>query len=240
VFLESIAKPAQRYLKSEPPLFQRMTLENLLTLLFLLLVGLLGTRGGRRFLIRVFFPAFTSGNIGERQVAGALRRSFKGIPHYLFNDILIADGDKITQIDHVVLSTKGIFVIETKNLKGWIFGHPGNRTWTQTIYGRKYRMYNPLRQNHKHVKMMEKALSLEPRFFHSLVVFTNKCEIKTPMPHNVLYPYELRKYINAHNSTYLAKEEVIELVEKLKQVKLENTVRNRRRHRRHIKSLKRD
>lgn len=60
-----------------------------------------------------------------------------------------------TQIDHVVVSNFGIFVIETKSYSGWIFGNAHQQHWTQVIYHYKKKFYNPLRQNYAHVKAVE-------------------------------------------------------------------------------------
>ncbi|WP_350617509.1 nuclease-related domain-containing protein, partial [Pseudomonas sp. HY7a-MNA-CIBAN-0227] len=67
-----------------------------------------------------------------------------------------------TQIDHVIVSIYGIFVIETKNYKGWIFGNEKQRQWTQAFpNGRKYKFQNPLRQNYLHIKTLADLLELE-------------------------------------------------------------------------------
>ena len=62
---------------------------------------------------------------------------------------------KTTQIDHIVVSTYGVFCIETKSYSGWIFGNAHQQHWTQVIYRHKTRFYNPLRQNYAHVKAIE-------------------------------------------------------------------------------------
>jgi hypothetical protein len=66
------------------------------------------------------------------------------------------------QIDHVVVSNYGIFVIETKTYKGWIFGDAHKRYWTQVIYSCKTKLYNPLWQNYSHIKAIE--LLVRPLF----------------------------------------------------------------------------
>lgn len=55
-------------------------------------------------------------------------------------------------IDHVVISKYGVFVIETKNYRGWIIGNEKSEYWTQVIYKRKERLYNPIKQNYGHIK----------------------------------------------------------------------------------------
>ncbi|KAB1851160.1 NERD domain-containing protein, partial [Acinetobacter tandoii] len=104
------------------------------------------------------------------------------------NDCTLPDEqNQTTQIDHILLSPFGIFVIETKNYKGWIFGNQHQKTWTQKIYKKSFKFQNPLHQNYKHQKVLEDILSdiVEPQFIYSLVVFMPDCEFKTQMPQNV-------------------------------------------------------
>jgi hypothetical protein len=88
-------------------------------------------------------------------------------------------GSKTTQIDHVVVSNYGIFVIETKNYKGWILGKEKDEYWTQNIYGRKNKFKNPIRQNYGHIKALEKLLdSFKEIPIISIVAFCGGCELK--------------------------------------------------------------
>ncbi len=97
-------------------------------LLILLLVG------GLVFL-KIKMPAI-KGRLGEKSVAAVL--SFLPKDEYIvLNDMMFGAGIHTTQIDHIVISIHGIFVIETKNYKGWIYGNSNNEYWTQNIYGNK-------------------------------------------------------------------------------------------------------
>src|SRR5262245_65100442 len=78
------------------------------------------------------------------------------------------------QIDHVVVTDTGVFVIETKHYSGWIFGHPNDSHWTQVIYKKKSRFQNPLRQNYGHVKAVQSLFNLPDAAFFPIVVFTGK------------------------------------------------------------------
>ena len=74
------------------------------------------------------------GKEGEYEVAGELNR-LPSDEYFVLNDLMVTDARGITtQIDHVVISRFGLFVIETKCYKGWIFAHPKNRFWTQSLY----------------------------------------------------------------------------------------------------------
>src|SRR5262245_33104530 len=74
--------------------------------------------------------------------------------HYkILNDLMLPSlgNTDMTQIDHVLVSTYGIFVIETKSYSGWIFGNAYQQHWTQVIYRFRKKFYNPLRQNYVHI-----------------------------------------------------------------------------------------
>ena len=74
--------------------------------------------------------------------------------YFIFNDLLFDSNGRSTQIDHVVVSPYGVFVIETKGYKGWILGGENSEYWTQTIYKSKHQFYNPIKQNEGHVRCL--------------------------------------------------------------------------------------
>lgn len=95
------------------------------------------------------------------------------------NDVLLKTGESTTQIDHIVISQSGLFVIETKNYKGWIHGHEKSDYWTQTIYKQRTRFRNPVKQNGSHVYLLRKILSAYPEVdFWPIVVFTGSAKLK--------------------------------------------------------------
>ena len=100
-------------------------------------------------------PVFI-GKSGERFVS---KKLFDLDPnkYTVLNDLMLpSEGNtSTTQLDHVVVSNFGIFVIETKNFEGWIFGNAYHKQWTQVIYHYKKRFYNPLYQNYAHTKALE-------------------------------------------------------------------------------------
>ena len=96
------------------------------------------------------FKPIIKGKFGEFAVKTHVKLYLK--EHYvLLNDCTLPDGQGgTTQIDHILLSPFGIFIIETKNYKGWIFGTERQKTWTQKIYKNSYKFQNPLHKNYKH------------------------------------------------------------------------------------------
>ena len=91
---------------------------------------------------------------------------------------------KSSQIDHVIVSPYGIFVIETKNHKGYIFGNDTtSRVWTQVLNGENgkgsygghshFTFMNPIIQNNLHIEHLVKATKLPSNYIEGFVVFTN-------------------------------------------------------------------
>lgn len=137
-------------------------------------------------LIKIFKP-FLKGKVGELAVSTHVKL-YLDERYILLNDVTLPDEFAgTTQIDHILLSPFGVFVIETKNYKGWIFGGERQKVWTQKIYKKSYKFQNPVYQNYKHIKVLESVLSdiVEPQLLHSVIVFMPDCEFKTSLPKNV-------------------------------------------------------
>lgn len=135
------------------------------------------------------------GWFGERLVKTKIRRKLPAHIYRAFHDVTIPDGAGATQIDHTLVSPYGLFVLETKNYKGWIFGSARDAQWTQTTGRYKYRFQNPLRQNYKHTAALATLLDINHDLLHSVVVFTGDAQFKTPMPDNVRKLRDFDKYI---------------------------------------------
>ena len=127
------------------------------------------------------------GRIGEELVGKMTLNKLDRKQYAVFHDLYLPrpDGKGTAQIDHVVVSPFGIFVIETKNMAGWIFGDERSRQWTQSIYGKKTRFQNPLHQNAMHLNALSKFLGLPRERFHNLVFFVGDAKLKTKLPPQV-------------------------------------------------------
>ena len=119
------------------------------------------------------------GSIGEAKVN--TRLNFLGKEYIVLKDILIKNSDGYTsQIDELVLSEYGLFVIETKNYKGWIFGNEKAENWTQVIYKEKHTFRNPIKQNWSHIYALKSVLSDYPNIrYHPIVVFSGNATLKS-------------------------------------------------------------
>nr|WP_142296506.1 nuclease-related domain-containing protein [Lottiidibacillus patelloidae] len=137
-------------------------------MLLLLIIGAI--------LLKLMKPSL-KGYLGEWYVNYKLKRL--GDMYTVFHDLYVPTiNGKTTQVDHIVTSPFGIYVIETKNYSGWIYGKEYQKYWTQVLYKRKERLYNPIRQNYGHVRAVTKFLQLNEGKLHSIIVFSTKAKLK--------------------------------------------------------------
>lgn len=152
------------------------------------------------------------GKIGESKVALSLSWLDKN-DYIVFNDLHLSHNGYTTQIDHLVLSIYGVFVIETKNYKGWIFGNEKSNYWTQTIYGKRYKLYNPILQNWKHVNFLKRlSPELKSATYFPIVVFSGSGQLKSvesTLP--VIYKNQLKRLIRSRKEVLLTHQELNEL-----------------------------
>ena len=118
-----------------------------------------------------------------------------------------------TQIDHVVVSQYGVFVVETKTYSGWIFGDEKSAQWAQSIYRKKSRFQNPMRQNYKHICALADNLGIDKSYFIGVVAFTGDCTFKTDMPDGVVYSRRAADYIRSCNTPRIKASQVGELAD---------------------------
>lgn len=141
------------------------------------------------------------GRGGEKVVSRKLNK-LDPLRYKILNDIMLPSrgNSTSTQIDHIIISNYGIFCIETKSLKGWIFGSANQEYWTQVLFRYKGRFYNPLRQNFAHTKAVEDLLGA-PRLkksIVSLVVFTKADKLKISGTDSVGYARDIVKKIESY------------------------------------------
>lgn len=163
--------------------------------LYLLAVVVLG------ILIRVLTP-IVKGWFGEKIVASILS-SLPEAEYKILNNIMLRTDYGTTQIDHIIVSLYGIFVIETKNYKGWITGTEFADNWTKNMYGKKYSFRNPLKQNYAHVKALESVLSLPEDKFVPIVAFSWNSDIKVKTKKPVVYISQLKRVILSYQEERL-------------------------------------
>ncbi|MCH7312418.1 nuclease-related domain-containing protein [Acinetobacter sp. ANC 4805] len=184
------------------------------------------------------------GKMGEFMVAVHVDKAL-GDEYILLNNCTIPDQEQgTTQIDHILISPYGVFIIETKNYTGWIFGSTRQKQWTQKIYKKSYKFQNPLHQNYKHMKVLEMILSdiLEPKYLHSVIVFTPRSEFKTEMPENVFRGKAWINYVKSFNEEVISSMKQKRIHYRIEKEILESSWKTDRQHVEYLKqkSTKKD
>jgi hypothetical protein len=125
-------------------------------------------------------------NRGEALLSRVARTNFGPPDYHLMNHVTLRLKDGTTQVDHVLVSRFGVFVIETKDHKGWIFANAKQANWTQVLFKVKFKFQNPILQNFRHVRAVQDLLDFLPTSaIRSVVVFTGEAEFKTEVPQGV-------------------------------------------------------
>ena len=132
----------------------------------------------------LFETILDPGRNGEFLIYSCLERF--GEEHKLLTNVYLPKDDgTTTEIDLIMITATGIYVFESKNYSGWIFGDENTKFWTQSLKGgKKYRFYNPIWQNKKHISVLKKHLRLDNNVFRSYIIFSERCELKKMFVHS--------------------------------------------------------
>lgn len=170
---------------------------------------------------------FNKGRLGEYYTYKYLE-PLGGNKKYLFNCYLPKDDNTTTEIDVILLHNSGIYVFESKNYSGWIFGSEKQTNWVQTLptkhrHSKKSYFFNPIIQNNVHIKWLQAYLKeFESAQFYSYIVFSDRCTLKkialTSDNVHVINRYNLLKILSQNASlskTYLSDTEINNIYNKL-------------------------
>ena len=176
----------------------------IIVLLGLILPIIFGTRG-----------LSSKGDRGEQHVSGILE-SCKLEGDKLIDDIILVNPENgmTAQIDHILLSTRGIFVVETKNLSGIICGNDESRTWRQVLGNTVKKIHSPVKQNATHVYVLNQILKTNT-WIENIVVFVQG-NVQGIHSTHVYTPTQLVQYMESLTATHrLSAEERDKLYEQL-------------------------
>lgn len=173
-------------------------------------------------LYSIFKPTI-KGWLGEKTVSAYLRNLPKD-EYSVLTDLILSTETGTTQIDHVVVSLYGVFVIEVKNYKGWIFGSEKSAQWTQNIYGKKSSFMNPIRQNYAHIKAIEARLSKYSNLpIIPIVAFSSNCDLKVKTTSPVVYFHHLRDVILSYRARAIESSDIAAISELLQTQKINSS-----------------
>ncbi|MDD7234899.1 MAG: NERD domain-containing protein [Bacteroidales bacterium] len=150
----------------------------------------------------------SKGAIGEKRVARILEKLPEG-KYSVINNLLLNNSGYTSQVDHVVVSVYGIFVIETKTYQGIISGGENSEQWTQNIYGNKYEFRNPILQNYGHVKSMKQVLGdYKSVPFISIVAFSSQANLRVSSNIPVVYWSQILDVIRGYENPVIKESDV--------------------------------
>ena len=184
-----------------------------------------------------FLRPYIKGKIGEIKTQLSQKIFLDSKVYSSFTNFIIKDESGSTQIDHIIVSKYGIFVVETKEWTGWIYGSERAAKWTQNIYGNKTQIQNPLNQNYRHTMSLSKYLEIAHEKLNSIVMVWGDCKFKTKMPAKVIRGgiQGTADYIKSFSEVLFTDQEVIDICTKLKSGKAEMNLLSGWRH---VQSLK--
>ncbi len=192
--------------------------------------------------IRALLHYKDAGQFGEYSTEFALTNHNLEGYFYVLKNLYLPTGSGTIEIDLLMLHEKGIFVFESKNYSGWIFGEADQRYWTQSLRnGDRNQFYNPIRQNASHIRVLAGFLDMSVCDFTSLIVFSERCTLKK-VPQDtgetviVRRPDMLRRLrilLNARGSVY-SPERLGQMADKLQSC----TGKSEKEKREHVENLK--
>ena len=173
------------------------------------------------------------GWLAEKKVARTLIK-LNPEKYKVINNLMIEADGKTAQIDHLVISNYGIFVIETKNYYGWIKGNDFG-DWILTIYRLKRKIGNPIIQNNMHVNALKNLFRDYPEIsFNPIVVFTKRSIFKIFTKSDVVYIPDLLATIKKHQEEIISND----LKEKIFERLIKLNIRDRKIRKEHIARIK--
>lgn len=174
-------------------------------------------------------------NQGEAAVRRTITKAFGAPDYHLLNNVTLPTHDGTTQVDHVLISRFGVFVIETKHYSGKIYCNPSSPTWTQFFVKTSFKFQNPIFQNKKHVAAVRSLLAVPPNAVHSVVVFTGSAVFMTARPQEVFLLGELVNHIRRYDTEEISLNQLESFVGRIECHRQALTRQTDVQHREHLK-----
>ena len=150
------------------------------------------------------------GQFGEYLIYYALTHGKIPGRYQPYKNLYLPHRNRTTEVDEVLLHEKGIWVFESKNYSGWIYGSEDQQKWTQVFKGgAKERFYNPIKQNRSHIKALAEYLDVSVENFRSYVVFSERCELKKVPEDTDEYKVFRRQHLMTRLRKDLSRREVV-------------------------------
>lgn len=193
------------------------------------------------FLLLHFSLPSVKGRAGERIVARQAKSL--GSEYILLNDVTLPNRHGGTaQLDHILLSPYGIFVLETKHYRGNIYGREDQKQWEQKFEKSSYKFYNPITQNQTHINVLSNHLLglADPVQTHSVIIFTGRCKLKNRFPPFVCNGRRWKRYVKkGFQDVVYTPTELEQIKGRIERVSLERTRATAKQHKKYAKKQSR-
>lgn len=181
------------------------------------------------YILKAVYPKF-KGYVGE-EVAKKELKSL-GSNYKVLNDIMVYSDNKTHQIDHIVVSKYGIFVIEMKNYGGKIVGKEKDNEWTQYIGKKVNKLRNPIIQNHGHILALKDVTKEKENKFITIVCFGNNVELDLKVYKDVVKLKNLNTTIKKYKTILI--DNVDEIYDKINSA----NIIDKKERKNHVKNIK--
>lgn len=177
-------------------------------------------------LFAVYKSAWFKGFAGEYVFNATVKLFLNKNRYYIFKDVTLYTENGSIQIDNVIVSKCGVFVVNKKNMKGCIFGNKYQKIWTQKTCDFRYKFKSPLCQNQENIETLQTVLGLDKQYIYSLVVFLGGSTFKTKMPDNIVHDEGYIRFIKSKKLSAISEScvnEILKIIERSQLVPSFNT-----------------
>ena len=156
------------------------------------------------------------GDYGEKRVSLYLA-DLPCEEYQVYNDLLVRFGNHTTQIDHLIISPFGIFVLETKNVHGKVYGSGASELWKQYLpdtgykrygYTQEHQLRNPIWQNDGHIKTLRRLVFGNDVPVNGIVIFPNDTGLYITAEQPVLWMDHVVPYIKQFRDVVISSEQM--------------------------------
>lgn len=164
------------------------------------------------------------------------KKELKKLPkeYIVLNDIMFSINNSTHQIDHIVVSKFGIFVIETKQYNGFITGEKYDAKWVRHVGKKKYYYTNPIKQNYGHILSLNELLNLGTDKFINIVSVPSSAKLKINDDGEIVRNGEVvNKILSYKNEVINNKDEIVKII-------LNSNIKDRKIRKYHVNNLKRN
>lgn len=160
------------------------------------------------------------GDIAESRVRRVLAAGLQRNLYTVFDNLRLSAGGGIVEVDHVVVSKLGIFVIESHYARGWVSGSEVQDRWTQRSLLGATRFDNPVHRNRLQVEALQRCTGFPAAVFHPLVVVVGHRGFKQRPPPNVVTAETLLPWIRRQTRQILSPEQADQAIRAIHEARL--------------------